>query len=595
MRRSGAQPLIDRRFAAALVCLGLAAAPAQADPAIAMHGEPALPPGFAHFPHADPDAPQGGTLRLAHTGGFDSLNPFITRGRPAAGLGFTYQSLLVRNWDEPFTLYAGLAEDVETDAERLSVTFRLNPAAKFHDGSEVTVNDLLFSYRTLRRWGRPNHRTYYGQVDEATVVGPRSVRFTLQPGNRELPLLLALMPIVSAAGFEGRTFDRVTLDPLLTSGPYKAAEVDAGRSIVYRRQRPHWTDDVPAYRGRHNFDELRFDYYRDDDAAMTGFLAGAYDVRLETDPQRWEKAYDVPATAAGDIRLVQFDNRSPAGMFGLALNLRRPPFDDSRVRRAVTHSFDFAWLNRTLFFGAYARSASFFAGSELEAPWPPTDAELDLLAPYRGTLPDELFTVPHVLPDGGSRAAMRDNLRKAQQLLRGAGWRIENGAATRDGQSLAFEIMVTDRLQEKLALHLQRNLKRLGVEVAVRLVDSAQYAERRARFDFDAVFHDWGASLSPGTEQAFYWSSAAADQEGSRNYPGIRSRVVDAMIARLVAARTREELVAACHALDRVLRWGNYVVPMFHQPGDRLAVWKGLAWPAYTAAYGYQIDTWWRE
>ncbi|MEQ9640585.1 MAG: extracellular solute-binding protein [Alphaproteobacteria bacterium] len=573
----------------------LAAAPAQAEHAIAMHGEPALPPGFVSFPHANPDAPQGGVLRLAHTGGFDNLNPFIVRGRPAAGLGFTYQSLLVRNWDEPFALYAGLAEDVKTDPERVSVTFRLNPAARFHDGSEVTVHDVLFSYRTLRRWGRPNHRTYYGQVDEAKVVGQRSVRFTLQPGNRELPLLLALMPVFSAADFETRRFDRVTLDPLLTSGPYKVAEVDAGRSITYRRQRPHWTDDVPAYRGRHNFDELRFDYYRDGDAALTAFLAGAYDVRLETDPQRWAKAYDTPAARAGDIRLQQFANRSPAGMFGLALNLRRPPFDDSRVRRAVAHGFDFAWLNRTLFFGAYERTASYFAGSELAAPWPPSEAELALLQPYRTTLPDELFDGAYAPPDAGDQQAMRANLRAAQKLLRAAGWQVKDGAATRDGQTLGFEIMATDRLQEKLALHLKRNLARLGIAIDVRLVDSAQYAERRARFDFDAVFHDWGASLSPGTEQAFYWSSAAAGQDGSRNYPGIRSRVVDAMIARLVSARTREELVAACHALDRVLQWGNYVVPLFHQPGDRLAIWNGLAWPAYTAAYGYQIDTWWRE
>lgn len=587
--------MLDRRLAAALFCLWLAATPARADPAIAMHGAPALAPGFTHFAYADPDAPQGGTLRLAQTGGFDNLNPFITRGRPAAGLGFTYQSLLVRNWDEPFTLYAGLAEDVETDPERRTVTFRLNPAAKFHDGSEVTVEDVLFSYRTLRRWGRPNHRTYYGEVVDANVVGPRSIRFTLEPGNRELPLLLGLMPIFAASRFADRPFDRVTLDPLLTSGAYEIAKVDPGRSITYRRIRPHWTDDVPAYRGRYNFDELRFDYYRDDDAALTAFLAGAYDVRLETDPQRWAKAYDVPATQAGDIRLIQVANRAPAGMFGLALNSRRPPFDDARVRRAVAYGFDFAWLNRTLFFGAYERTTSYFAGSELAAPWPPGAAELALLRPYRDSLPPQAFQAPYVPPDAGDQQEMRANLRAAQKLLRDAGWRVRDGVAMRDGRPLAFEILVIDRLQEKLALHMKRNLARLGIAVDVRLVDSAQYAERRASFDFDAVFHDWGASLSPGTEQAFYWSSEAADQPGSRNYAGIKNPAVDAMIAHLVGARTRGELVAACHALDRALQWGNYVVPMFHQPGDRLAVWKGLHWPAYTAAYGYQIDTWWRQ
>ena len=558
-----------------------------------MHGTPALPPGFRAFPHASPEAPQGGTLRLAHTGGFDSLNPFISRGVPAAGLGYTYQSLLVRNWDEPFTLYAGLAEDATTDDERRTVTFRLRAGAKFHDGSEVTVDDVLFTYRTLRRWGRPNHRIYYGQVEDVEVTGPRTLRFTFQPGNRELPLLLALMPVFAESGFRDRAFDRVGLDPVLAAGPYRVAEVDAGRRIVYRRVRPHWTDDVPAYRGRHNFDALTFDYYRDDSAALTAFTAGAYDVRLETDPLRWTKAYDVPAKERGDIRLVEFDKRSPAGMFGLALNLRRPPFDDGRVRRAVAYGLDFGWLNRNLFYGAYRRTTSYFAGSDLAAPWPPTDAERALLEPYRASLSKHLFERPYAPPDADGQGELRDNLRDAYELLATAGWQVEDGVLVKDGQVLAFEIMVVDRTQEKLALQLQRNLAKLGIQVAVRQVDSAQYAERRNRFDFDATFHDWGASLSPGTEQAFYWSSGAASQEGSRNYPGISSPAVDAMISHLVAARTRDELVAACRALDRALQWGHYVIPMYHQPGDRLAVWQGLAWPDYTAAYGYQIDTWW--
>ncbi|MDP6344024.1 MAG: extracellular solute-binding protein, partial [Alphaproteobacteria bacterium] len=370
----------------------LPAGPSVAADAIAMHGTPKYPAGFGHFDYADPAAPKGGRLVLGRVGGFDSLQHFIVRGRPADGRRLSHQSLLARAYDEPFSLYALIAEDVSTPPDRASVTFRLRPGARFHDGGEITVEDVIFSLQTLRDQGRPNHRYFYSQVAGIERPGPRTVSFQFKDGsNRELPLIMGLMPVLSKASFAGRPFDRVSLDPLPGSGPYRVAKVDPGRSISYRRIAGHWAENLPAMRGQHNFDLVRFDYYRDDAAMLEAFKAGKVDLRPEGNPGLWAQGYDFPARREGKVKLMEFDHGRPAGMYAIVLNTRRPMFADPRARAAMAHGFDFQWVNKNLFHGAYRRTRSYFENSELAAAGLPGPAELALLTPYRDSLPAEVF------------------------------------------------------------------------------------------------------------------------------------------------------------------------------------------------------------
>ncbi|MDP6705356.1 MAG: extracellular solute-binding protein [Alphaproteobacteria bacterium] len=585
-------------YAAALTMLTLTASTAvQADHhALAMHGRPKHDAGYRHFDYVDPEAPKGGRLVLSRTGSFDNLNRYIVRGLPAQGLGLTQRTLLQRSWDEPFTLYALLADRVTMAEDRSWVAFRIRGTAKFHDGSPVTVDDVVFSAETLRRQGRPNHRRYYGEVVEVQRPGPKTVRFHFAPsGNRELPLIMGLMPVLPKAAFRDRAFDRVSLEPIAGAGPYRVDEVDPGRSISYRRIPGHWTEGLPAARGHYNFDTVRYDYYRDEDARHLAFQRAEVDVRRENDPRRWALAYDFPGVHDGRVVRSEFRHGRPAGMYALAWNGRRPPFGDARVRRALGHALDFPWLNRSFYHDAYRRTASYFANSNLAASGLPTAAERALLEPHRAALPPTLFTEPYLPPGAAAFGDLRRRLRLADSELRAAGWVVRDLARVDEitGTPLAFEIMLGRREDERLALTLARNLERLGVEVRVRTVDSAQYQERLDRFDFDAVLYRWGQSLSPGNEQAFYWGSAAADQAGSRNYPGIRDPVVDALVAHLTAAASREDLTAASRALDRALLWGEHVLPLFHSDVDRLAYWDHLARPQRTPLYGPRLETWW--
>lgn len=583
-------------LAGALLCL--LPSTTSAEHAIAMHGQPLYGPEATHFGYVNPDAPKGGSLVLGRTGSFDSLNPFIVRGSAADGRRLTHQSLLARGYDEPFTLYGLIAEDVSSPEDRGSVSFRLRPGARFHDGSEITVEDVLVTLKTLRDEGRPNHRFYYSQVAEARRDGPRTLTFVFKDtGNRELPLIMGLMPILSAADLGAREFDRVSLEPLMGSGPYEVSAVDPGRSIAYARIPQHWTESVMAGRGQHNFDEVRYDYYRDDAAMLEAFKADNVDLREETDPGRWAQAYDGPGRSAGHYVLTEFAHGRPAGMYAIALNTRRPQFADRRVRAALAYAFDFAWVNKTLYHGAYTRTHSYFENSELAATGKPGPQELALLEPFRDGLPSEVFGTAYLPPGSDGTGRMRRNLRTAQKLLAEAGWHVRELSLVHEttGEPFVFEIMLLRRSNEKLALHLARNLEKLGIRMDVRLVDTSQYQQRTATYDFDAMIYLWDPSLSPGNEQAFYWSSDAADREGTRNYPGIREPAVDAMIARLSDAPDRASLVAAVRAMDRVLQWGHYVIPLFHLKADRVAHWQRFSMPAKPPLYGYRLETWWHD
>ncbi|MDR3422248.1 MAG: extracellular solute-binding protein [Xanthobacteraceae bacterium] len=573
---------------------------AEAAHAIAMRGAPALPDDFAVAPYADADAPQGGRLVQGVLGTFDSLNPFIVKGLPVQPIrGYVVESLMARGYDEPFTLYGLLARTVETDDARTFVTFTLDAAARFSDGVPVTAADVVFSWRLLRDHGRPGHRAYYSKVAKAEALDARTVRFDLGGSNdRELPLILGLMPVLPQHASDVATFEDTTLAKPVGSGPYVVAEVDTGKSITFRRDPNYWGRGLPINRGLWNFAELRFDYYRDTNAYFEGFKTGLYDVRSEIDPSRWKTGYDVPAVRDGRIVKEAFTNGLPKLASAFVFNTRRPVFSDIRVRQAISLLFDAEWVNHNFFFDLYRRSTSFFDDSELSAYHRPADArERALLAPFadavRADVLDGTWSPP--VTDGSGRD--RKSLREALALFAAAGYELK-GTTLREragGRALGFEILVTSRDDERLALAFSNNLARAGIDARVRQVDAVQYDQRRLAFDFDMIEYRWEESLSPGNEQAIYWGSAAADEQGSRNYMGVRSAGINAMIAALLRARERPDFVAAVRALDRLLVSGSYVVPLFYLPEQWVARWTSIAHPARTSLFGYLPETWWHQ
>jgi peptide/nickel transport system substrate-binding protein len=581
--------------------LGLAgAAAADAASAIAMHGEPALAGDFARLPYADANAPKGGRIVEGVLGTFDSLNPFIVFGLAVQPVrGYVVESLMARSYDEPFTLYGLLARTVETDDARSYVSFSLDPAAHFSDGVPVTAEDVVFSWALLRDHGRPNYRAYYAKVAKAEIVDPRTVRFDFAAADdRELPLILGLMPILPKHAVDVATFEKTTLAKPIGSGAYVVADVDVGKRVVFKRDPGYWGNKLAVNRGLWNFDEVRFDFYRDENAYFEAFKADLYDVRNETDPTRWQTGYDFPAVRDGRIVKESFHSGLPKFSSDFVFNTRRPIFADVRVREAIALMFDFEWVNRNYFYGLYRRSASFFDDSELSAYRRPADArERALLAPFPGTVRADVLDGSWSPPvtDGSGRD--RKTLGEALTLFAAAGYALE-GTTLRDrrsGRPLSFEIMVTNRDDERLALAFASNLARAGVAANVRVVDAVQYDQRRSSFDFDMIEYRWEESLSPGNEQTIYWGSAAADQQGSRNYMGVRNPAIDAMIKAMLRVRDRADFVAAVRALDRLLISGCYVVPLFYLPEQWVARSAALARPARTSLYGYLPETWWRR
>jgi peptide/nickel transport system substrate-binding protein len=568
--------------------------------AIAMHGDPAWGPGFSSPLYANPQAPKGGHLTHGVLGTFDCLNPFIVKGLPAANMrGYIVESLLARGYDEPFTLYGLLADSVATDAARSYVSFRINPAARFADGKPVTPADVIFSWELLRDKGRPNFRTYYIKVTKAEATDARTVRFDLSGADdRELPLIIGLMPVLAKHAINADAFEDTSFDPLLGSGPYTVSNVKPGESVTFTRDKNYWGRDLAINRGLWNFDRIRYDYYRDGNTHFEAFKKGLYDLRVETDPGRWQTAYDFPAMRDGRIVKEDLPYGLPKGMQGLVFNTRRSVFSDVRVREAILQLFDFEWLNRTYFFSLYKRTASYFDGCDLSAHGVPGNArERELLAPFpdvvRADIMDGTWSPP--VTDGSGHD--RPVLRRAFALFKAAGYELKGTQLlhTATGRPLSFEILATTRDQERVALAFVRNLKRAGIEARVRAVDATQYERRRIAFDFDMIEYRWEQSLSPGNEQLFYWGSAAADQQGSRNYMGVKSKAVDAMIGAMLGATTRENFVAATRALDRVLLSGFYVVPLYFPPVQWVARWARIAHPSRTSLFGYLPETWWQK
>ena len=575
------------------------ARPGMPEHGIAMHGEPALPAGFDRLRYANAAAPKGGRLTQGILGTFDSLNPFVVKGLALSQIrGYVVESLLARGYDEPFTLYGLLARTVTTDADRTYVTFTLDPGAKFSDGKPVTAEDVIFSWQLLRDKGRPNFRTYYVKVAKAEALSERIVRFDLTGANdRELPLILGLMPVLAKHAVNPDTFEDTGFDSILGSGPYVVGKVDPGRSVALKRNPDYWARDLAINRGMWNFDEVRFDFYRDGNSHIEAFKKGLYDVRTELDPGRWETAYDVPAVRDGRIVKETFPNGLPKQFSGLVFNTRRPVFADIRVREAIGLLLDFEWLNHNYFYDRYKRSASYFEDSELSARGRPADArERALLMPFPGSVRADFMdgTWQPPVTDGSGRD--RNTLKRALALLETAGYALDGTVLRQRGtrRPLTFEILVSTRDQERLALAFSRDLKRAGIVARTRVVDAVQYDRRRLTYDYDMMEYRWDQSLSPGNEQAFYWGSAAADSDGTRNYMGVKSAAIDAMIAALLSARERVDFVAATRALDRLLMSGFYVVPLFHLPGQWVARWTTISHPSETSLFGYLPETWWR-
>jgi len=568
--------------------------------AIAMHGAPALPEGFTRLPYADPAAPKGGRLVQGVLGTFDSLNPLIVKGiAPPSIRGYVIESLMARGYDEPFTLYGLIARAIETDAQRSYVTFHLDPAAKFSDGKPVTAEDIIFSWQLLRDKGRPNHRTYYAKVAKAEALGEQAVRFDLSGSDdRELALILGLMPVLAKHAVKPETFDETSFQAPLGTGPYVVGEVDPGKSVTLKRNPDYWGRDLAINRGLWNFDEVRFDYYREANSHLEAFKRGLYDLRNEHDPGRWQTAYDFAAVRDGRVLKEALPTGVPKASSYFVFNTRRAVFSDIRVREAISLLFDFEWINHGYFFDLYQRSASYFDGSELSSHGRPADQrEKALLAPFaeavRADVLDGTWSPP--VSDGSGRD--RVTLKRALDLFAAAGYELRGTALVerKSGRPLTFEILVTARDEERLALLFSQSLKRAGIAAHVRMVDAVQYEGRRLSYDFDMIQNRWDQSLSPGNEQAFYWGSAAADQPGTRNYMGVKSPAVDAMIAALLKAEDRGDFVAAVRALDRVLISGFYVIPLFYLPAQWVARWTTVGRPATTSLYGYLPETWWRE
>ena len=588
-----------------VVALTAAATPAWPRPAppvrpahgLSIHGDLKYGPGFSHFGYVDPRAPKGGSVTLRAIGTFDNLNPFILKGVPAAGIGNTFDTLTVASTDEPSSEYGLVAETVETPADRAWVAFTLRAAARFHDGSPMTVEDVIWTFDTLRTRGHPLYRSYYAQVASVAKTGPRTVKFTFKGNeNRELPVIVGQLPVLSKAYWTSHDFAKTTLEAPLGSGPYRVESLEPGRSITYRRVKDYWAAALPVNVGRHNFDTIRYDYYRDDVVALEAFKAGAYDFRAENSSKNWATAYDVPPVRDGRIRKQAIPNEIPTGMQGWVYNTRRAIFSDARVREALAAAFDFEWSNAHLFYKAYTRTRSYFSNSELASRGLPTEAEVKVLAPFRSRVSDEVFRREY-RPPSTEPGGLRPNLIHALDLLKQAGWVVRDMRLvnTQTGRPLTFEILLDDPNWERIALPFVKNLERLGVSARVRTVDSAQYEYRMKQFDFDMTVGLFSQSLSPGNEQVDFWASTSATTPGSRNLAGVRDPAVDRLIELVISAPDRPALIARTRALDRVLLWGHYIIPHFHITAFRVAYWNRFGRPAVSPKYDLGFETWWIE
>ena len=577
--------------------------------ATSLTGEPGYPEGFEHFGYVNPDAPKGGRARFGVQGGFDSFNPILaSSGVPAPGLGYLHDTLMSSSYDELdiSAMYGLLAESMSYPEDYSSVSFKLRPEARWHDGEPVTPEDVVWSFEKIVEHN-PNQRFYYSHVTDADVTGPDEVTFTFDaPGNRELPHIMGQLMVLPKHWWEGtdargrqRDVGKSTLEPPLGSGPYRIKSFEPNRTITYERVPDYWAKDLNVNVGTYNFDEIRFDEYRDTSVLLEAFKGGQYDWRSENSAKNWAIGYDFPARQQGKVILEEFPDRASGIMQAFVLNLRLPKFQDERVRLALNYAWDFESVKDTIFYGQYERIDSFFAGTELASSGLPTGKELEILETVRDEVPPEVFTTPYSNPVGGSPEANRDNLRKALELLKAAGYELRGNRLVNaeTGQPFTIQLLENDSSIERYVLPYQQNLAKIGIELNLRIVDTPQYVERLRKRDFEMSVLLWGQSLSPGNEQKGYWGSTAADQPNSRNYAGIQNPAVDKLIDRVIYAESREELVAATHALDRVLLWNHYMIPQFYNDTFRTARWDRFGHPENIPPYvtGFPDIWWWDE
>jgi len=589
-------------FLLAALPFALFSLPGQADSpvhtvnALALLGEPKYGPDFKYFDWVNPNAPRGGELHIATVGSFDTLNPFSFKGVAAAGVGALFETLMVPNPNEPDTEYGLLAESVELPEDKSWVAFNLRPEARWQDGKPVTADDVVFSFNILRTKGDPQYALYWAGVTKVEALSPLKVKFTFKDNtNRELSQILGQLPVLPKHYWEGKDFEATTLVPPLGSGPYKVDSLESPRYIVYRRDPNYWGWKVPVKVGRDNYDVMRIDYYKDASVAHIAFMAGAFDYTVESSAKVWATGYEGAPKADGRLILASIPDHDPAPMQCFAFNIRKDIFKDRRVRQALGYAFDFEWSNKTLFYGQYFRTKSFFDNSELASTGLPSPEELKILEPLRGKIPDEVFTKEYKLPVTDGSGNNRANLREADALLISAGWIIKDGKRINKdtGAPLNFEILLDNPLFERLVLPFAQSLKRLGIEASVRTVDDTQYQARVQKFDFDMIVHGFGESLSPGNEQRYYWGSAAADTPNSPNVIGIKDPAIDELIEQIINTPDREQLVFRTRALDRVLLWNYFVIPQFHLSAARVAYWNRFGMPAKPPLYSPGLDAWW--
>ncbi|MFY9461856.1 MAG: extracellular solute-binding protein [Candidatus Sungiibacteriota bacterium] len=572
---------------------------------IAMYGDLKYGPDFKHFDYANPRATKGGKVTRSAIGTFDNLNPYIMKGVVAAGSNILFSTLAVNSHDEPASNYCLVCETIELAEDRSWVAFTLRPEARFSDGSTVTVEDVIFSFDILKAKGHPFYRQYWHDVIRAENTGPRTVKFIFRKGaeNRELPLIIGGLPVLSRAYWMKRDFEKTTLEPPVGSGPYAVESVDPGRSITYKRVNNWWADNLPVNAGRYNFDTIKYVYYRDITVSLEAFKAGEYDISWETSSKQWATGYDSPAVKKGLIRKEEIPDGSPVGMQGLMFNTRRPIFRDRRVREALGYAFDFEWTNQKLMYGAYHRTKSHFERSELAAKGLPSSEELKILEKYRGRIPDEVFTKEFQPPATDGSGDIRQNLRMAVSLLGSAGWAVDPKTRRlvhknlRDERGnplkMEFEILLDSPAFERLVLPFVANLDKLGISVRVRTVDDSQYVNRLRKFDFDMIIGVAGGEIAPGNEQRAFWNSKSADTEGGLNYAGVKDAVVDELVELVISAQDRQSLVMRTRAMDRVLLWGHYVIPQWHVAHTRAAYWDKFSRPELIPRYRIDFYTWW--
>ena len=558
-------------------------------------GDLKYPADFKHLEYVNPNAHKGGTLRRFSIGTFDTFNPYIIKGSPSGAVGFVFQNLMDSPLDEVSAGYGEIAESVEV-ADDLSYTaFNLRPEARFHDGTPITADDVIWTFNALKKDGRPFYRFYYKNIAKAVKLGTHKVKFELTgPPNRELPHITGQLPVLSKKWWSSRDFSKTTLEPPMGSGPYRITGFEAGRYVELERVKDWWGADLPLNKGRYNYDRIRIDYYRDQTVALEAFKAGRYDLRSENTSLTWATGYDFPARKDGRVKLEEIAHARPTGMQAFVFNIRRPMFQDAELRRAMAYAFDFEWSNKNLFYGQYARTKSFFSNSELAATKLPSKEELALLEPWRGKVPDQVFFQIYEPPASDGSGNIRRNLRAALKILRAAGYKIEKNQAIspKTGKPVEFEILLVSPAFERIAAPFVKNLSRLGIKANVRTVDQSQYINRIGAFDFDMIVSSFGQSESPGNEQRDYWSSAAAERPGGRNVIGIKDPAIDSLIEKIVDAKDRKSLIHATRALDRVLLWNHFVVPQWHVRISRMAWWDKFGIPKHPK-YGVDTMSWW--